>query len=85
MPAIFANAWHAHLAKPHLDLVGDDRAEDHVFAAEVFELSKSQPVAITSARDKMPFEVTPFFPRLSRIGAASNGSTTAASNANPAN
>src|SRR5437588_1817044 len=49
------------------------------------ELSKSQPVAITSARDKMPFEVTPFFPRLSRIGAASNGSTTAASNANPAN
>jgi hypothetical protein len=34
------------------------------------ELSKTQPVAITSARDKMPFEVTPFFPRLSRIGAA---------------
>jgi hypothetical protein len=33
------------------------------------ELSKTQPVAITSARDKMPFEVTPFFPRLSRIGA----------------
>jgi len=31
---------------------------------------KSQPVAITSARDKMPFEVTPFFPRLSRYGAA---------------
>ena len=28
------------------------------------ELIKSQPVAITSARDKMMFEVTPFFPRL---------------------
>ena len=27
---------------------------------------KAQPVAITSARDKMPFEVTPFFPRLTR-------------------
>jgi hypothetical protein len=25
-------------------------------------------VAITSARDKMPFEVTPFFPRLTRQG-----------------
>jgi hypothetical protein len=33
------------------------------------ELIKTAPVAITSARDKMPFEVTPFFPRLSRYGA----------------
>ena len=32
------------------------------------ELMKSQPVAITSARDKMMFEVTPFFPRLTRAG-----------------
>ena len=38
------------------------------------ELIKSQPVAITSAREKMPFEVTPFFPRLSRMGAG-NGTT----------
>ena len=30
------------------------------------EIVKAQPVAITSARDKMPFEVTPFFPRLTR-------------------
>ena len=37
------------------------------------ELVKSQPVAITSARDKMPFEVTPFFPRLTRTGTADNG------------
>ncbi len=35
------------------------------------ELIKSQPVALTSARDKMPFEVTPFFPHLGRI----NGNT----------
>ncbi len=27
---------------------------------------KTAPVAITSARDKMPFEVTPFYPRLAR-------------------
>jgi len=32
------------------------------------EMVKTAPVAITSARDKMPFEVTPFFPRLSRFG-----------------
>ena len=31
------------------------------------ELIKSQPVALTSARDKQPFQVTPFFPHLSRI------------------
>ncbi|HEX3321182.1 MAG TPA: M48 family metalloprotease [Terriglobales bacterium] len=39
------------------------------------ELMKSQPVAITSARDKMMFEVTPFFPRLTRAG--QEGQTTA--------
>ena len=56
------------------------------------EMVKAQPVAITSARDKMPFEVTPFFPRLTRYGAnatsvgpvsattASSGNTTAPTN-----
>jgi hypothetical protein len=39
------------------------------------ELVKSQPVAITSARDKMPFEVTPFFPRLTRTGATDGTGT----------
>jgi len=34
------------------------------------EMVKAQPVAITSARDKMPFEVTPFFPRLARYNPA---------------
>src|SRR3984893_8872127 len=42
------------------------------------EIVKSQPVAITSARDKMPFEVTPFFPRLSRYNAASTPAATTA-------
>jgi hypothetical protein len=46
------------------------------------ELIKTAPVAITSARDKMPFEVTPFFPRLTRINAGGNtGNPTTASNA----
>jgi hypothetical protein len=40
------------------------------------ELVKSQPVAITSARDKMPFEVTPFFPRLTRTGTTDSTGTT---------
>ena len=49
------------------------------------EMVKAQPVAITSARDKMPFEVTPFFPRLTRYGAnnapAGNGTTAASTTA----
>jgi hypothetical protein len=54
--------------------------DDHV------ELIKTAPVAITSARDKMPFEVTPFFPRLTRYGTGSNpGSPTSTANATPKN
>ena len=52
------------------------------------EIVKAQPVAITSARDKMPFEVTPFFPRLTRYSnsapAANAAATTAATTANAA-
>jgi hypothetical protein len=33
------------------------------------ELIKTKPVAITTAAEKMPFEVTPFFPFLTRFGA----------------
>jgi len=36
------------------------------------ELVKSQPVAITSPREKMPFEVTPFMPRLIRYNSGNN-------------
>jgi hypothetical protein len=42
------------------------------------EIVKAQPVAITSARDKMPFEVTPFYPRLSRYGTPSAPAATTA-------
>jgi hypothetical protein len=50
------------------------------------EMVKAQPVAITSARDKMPFEVTPFFPRLSRYNAtpATGTQATATTAANQA-
>jgi hypothetical protein len=51
------------------------------------EMVKTAPVAITSARDKMPFEVTPFYPRLARWGATAapaSGPTTA-TNSTPTN
>jgi len=50
------------------------------------EMVKTAPVAITSARDKMPFEVTPFYPRLARYGAGANSApTTSAANSNSGN
>jgi hypothetical protein len=51
--------------------------DDHV------ELIKTAPMAITSARYKMPLEVTPFFPWLTRSGEVVNP-TAAANAANPA-
>jgi hypothetical protein len=45
------------------------------------EMVKTAPVAITSARDKMPFEVTPFYPRLSRFGSSAIPSATPATSA----
>jgi hypothetical protein len=47
------------------------------------EIVKSQPVAITSARDKMPFEVTPFYPRLTRYTTASATAATTAAATTP--
>jgi hypothetical protein len=47
------------------------------------EMIKSQPIALTSAREKMPFEVTPFLPHLSRLGASTEA--TAAAVSKPAN
>jgi Peptidase family M48 len=45
--------------------------DDHV------ELIKTTPMAITSARSKMPLEVTPFFPRLTRSAGGVNPTATA--------
>ncbi|MGD0212773.1 MAG: M48 family metalloprotease [Terriglobales bacterium] len=39
------------------------------------ELVKTKPVAITTAAEKMPFEVTPFFPFLTRVGSAAQEKT----------
>jgi hypothetical protein len=50
------------------------------------EMIKAAPVAITSARDKMPFEVTPFYPRLARFGSSTTGAApTTAANSNTGN
>ena len=50
------------------------------------ELIKTMPMAIASARYKMPLEVTPFFPWLSRSGAVVNPTATAnATNPSPSN
>jgi len=51
------------------------------------EMVKAAPVAITSARDKMPFEVTPFYPRLARYGTANapSAAPTTAANSNSGN
>ncbi len=51
------------------------------------EMVKTAPVAITSARDKMPFEVTPFYPRLARYGTQTTPSAapTTAANSNSGN
>jgi Peptidase family M48 len=46
------------------------------------EMVKTAPVAITSARDKMPFEVTPFYPRLARYGTQTTPSAAPATAAN---
>lgn len=46
------------------------------------ELIKTKPVALNSPKEKMPFEVTPFFPFLTRFGSQAPG--TQASPANPA-
>jgi hypothetical protein len=49
------------------------------------ELSKAAPVAIVTARDKMPFEITPFFPRLNRVTATEVPANQTASADTPTN
>ena len=50
------------------------------------ELSKAKPVALISAREKMEFEITPFFPYLTRMatgGTEKMALTTATPTASP--
>ena len=42
------------------------------------ELIQTKPAVIISARDKMPLEVTPFSPHLTRYGATANPTTASA-------
>jgi Peptidase family M48 len=52
--------------------------------ADHVEMIKAAPVAIMNARDKMPFEVTPFFPRLTRLSSTADNSATAPASATTA-
>ena len=64
---------------PQLDMRKTDQIAALPFGAGVkldpwsnrIALVKTKPVALTSAREKMPFEVTPFFPYLTRINSPS--------------
>jgi hypothetical protein len=49
------------------------------------ELVKADPVTLLSARDKLPFEVTPFFPRLTRYGIEDQSASTGSPVTAPSN
>ena len=76
-PALDANKLDQRAALPLGGRIKLNPWDDHV------ELMKTTPVGITSARQKMPLEVTPFSPWLTRSGADVNP-TAAANAANPA-
>ena len=59
-PALDPNKLDQIVALPLGGRVNLNAWDDHA------ELIKTKPLAITSPRDKMPLEVTPFFPRLTR-------------------
>ena len=61
-PALDENKLDQIAALPLGGRIKLDPWADHV------EMIKAAPVSYTSARDKMPFELTPFFPRLSHLG-----------------
>src|SRR5260370_1333410 len=79
-PALDPNKLDQIAALPLCGRVKLNAWDDHV------ELIKTTPVAITSARGKMPLEVTPFFPRLTRYGAVVNPTAPAnAAHSTPSN
>jgi hypothetical protein len=51
--------------------------------SDQLELIKTKPVAITTAAEKMPFEVTPFFPFLTRLGTSTPEKISPAPTATP--
>ena len=71
VPALDPNRLDQIAALPLGGRVKLNAWDDHV------ELIKTTPMAIASARHKMPLEVTPFFPWLTRSGARANTTATA--------
>jgi hypothetical protein len=76
-PALDANKLNQIAALPLGARIKLNAWDDHL------ELIKMTPMLFTSAREKMPLEVTPFFPRLTRNGVTVN-STASTNAANPA-
>ena len=76
-PALDANKLDQIAALPLGARIKLNAWDDHL------ELIKMTAMPFTSAREKMPLEVTPFFPRLTRYGATVN-STASANAENPA-
>ncbi len=81
-------------SSPDLDLMRTDQVAALPLGGRVkldpwsdrVQLVKAKPVALSSAKEKMPFEVTPFFPRLTRLSAQESDSVaqTATSRGNTA-
>jgi hypothetical protein len=65
-PALKTNDVHQLAALPLGSRIKLDPWDDHV------NLKKSKPEVVISARDKLPFEVTPMIPNLVRAGQTTN-------------
>lgn len=71
MEALVASAPHLHLDEQRIDQIAalplGGRIKLDPWSDRV-ELVKTRPLTLALPREKMPFEITPFFPFLSRIG-----------------
>ena len=70
-PALDSNKLDQIAARPLGARVKLNAWDDHI------ELIKTTSAGITAAREKMPLELTPFFPHMTRYGVAANSTATA--------
>jgi hypothetical protein len=78
-PALDARRVDQIAALPLGGRIKVDPWSDHV------ELAKAKQVALTSAREKMPFEITPFFPYLTRLSTEASEKVARSTSAPPEN
>lgn len=71
MESLVASAPHLHLDDQRIDQIAalplGGRIKLDPWSDRV-ELVKTKPLTLALPREKMPFEITPFFPYLSRVG-----------------